>query len=303
MTQTAGKDSAWATRVDGASTVEVGFFGSSGCQLFGRLHSPSNLAPTAGVIVCSPLHAEFAKNYGNEVILGQRLSHQGVSVLRFDYRGQGHSDGQSSEITLKSMVEDALHALEHMQSRTGVSHVGIVGCRLGGFVAACAASLWERAPLVLWEPILRPDTYVRDAIRSRVISSLSSTAADKLSAEVLRTYLNERGSVDVHGYPIHRNLVRSLQDRSLEDELGSSPRAIHVIQISKSQKVRSDLAAVIDEWSELGFAADVRCVTGELSWWFRGSHQSREEPEALANELAADTASWITSYLDERNPV
>lgn len=295
MRQIAAEDRLSATRMDGPSTIEAGFFGSNGPRLFGCLHSTSG-APTAGVIVCSPLHAAFAKNYRNEVLLARRLADRGVSVLRFHYRGQGHSDGEPSETTLGTLIDDSLRALEHLQLRTGAGRVGFVGCRLGGLVAAAAGSLSAGAPLVLWEPVLRPDSYVREAIRSRVISGLSGAPSDKVSSDMLMSYLNERGSVDIHGYPIYRDLVRSLQGRSLVDELGSEPRAVHVIQISRSQVVRSELKTAIDEWLQHGLEADVRCVTGDVAWWFRGAGRAREEPEiAMADEVVTDTVAWMTS--------
>lgn len=293
MREIATEDRVSAIRVDGSTQVDAGFFGSTGPRLFGCLHTPSGV-PRAGVIVCSPLHAEFAKNYGNEVLLARSLAREGLAVLRFHYRGQGHSDGEPNEIRLESLMEDSLRALSHLRSRTGVRRVGFVGCRLGGLVAAAAASSLDGAPLVLWEPVLKPDSYVREAIRSRVISSLTGAPAAQLSSDTLMTYLNERGSVDIHGYPIYRDLVASLEDKTLFDELGGSPRPVHVIQIGRSHTVRGDVAALEREWSQLGFAADVRCVAGDIGWWFRGAGRAREEPESLADEVVKDTVGWLT---------
>ncbi|MGH2597664.1 MAG: alpha/beta fold hydrolase [Actinomycetota bacterium] len=295
MREIATQDRASAHRVDGDTQIDACFFGPDDARLFGTLHTPSH-TPRAGVLVCSPLHADFAKNYAKEVRLARSLARDGFSVLRFHYRGQGHSDGDQSEITLESLVQDCRIALHHLQSSTGVRRFGFVGCRLGGFVAAAAASdaSSDGAPLVLWEPVLKPDRYVREAIRSRVISSLSGVKGEQLSSDTLMTYLHERGSVDIHGYPIYRALLESFEDRSLFDELGSTPRAVHVVQIGKSSTVRGDVAAVIGEWSRLGFAADVRCVIGEIAWWFGGASRPREEPERLAEEVVGDTVEWLT---------
>jgi pimeloyl-ACP methyl ester carboxylesterase len=300
MREIATEDGVTASRVDGSIRIEAGFFGSDGPRLFGCLHTPSQ-TPVAGVIVCSPLHADFAKNYGNEALLARNLAREGISVLRFHYRGQGHSDGEPSDITLESLVEDGLRALRHLRSRTGVGPVGFVGCRLGGFVAAAAASSCDGAPLVLWEPVLKPDSYLREAIRSRLISGLSGPRTEQLSSDTLMTFLDERGSVDIHGYPIYRDLVGSLHGKTLFDELGDGPRPVHVIQIGKSQTVRSDVAALVREWSLLGFAADVRCVAGEIAWWFRGAGRTREEPEGLADEVVADTVVWMTDQFSQED--
>jgi pimeloyl-ACP methyl ester carboxylesterase len=288
-----------ATRPDQKGTLEAGFFGPEDAQLFGCLHVPSE-SPRAGVLVCSPLHADFVKNYRSEVLLARRLTERGIAVMRFHYRGQGHSDGEPSDITFPSLVDDAALTLEHLRSRTSVDRIGFVGCRLGGLVAAAAASALDGAPLVLWEPVMRPDSYVREAIRSKMISSLSGASQDKLSSEALMSSLDDVGSVDIHGYPIFRDLVRSLEGRSLVAELGSTPRAIHVIQIGRSQSVRRNLADLADEWTRLGFAVSVQCMQGEVAWWFRGAGQAREESEAvLGDEMGTDSARWLTSQLVE----
>jgi len=286
-----------ATRPDGDATIEAGFFGPEDARLFGSLHIPLG-SPTAGVLVCSPLHADFVKNYRSEVQLARRLADRGFAVLRFHYRGQGHSDREPSDITFSSLVDDAVLALEDLRSRTGVERVGFMGCRLGGLVAAAAASKVEGAPLVLWEPVVRPDSYVREAIRSKTISALSGSATNGMSSEALMRSLDEQGSMDIHGYPIFRDLVRSLEGRSLAGEVGDEPRPVHVIQISRGSAIRRDLAEVADDWSQLGFAADVRRVSGDVAWWFRGAGSAREEPEALTNEVVTDSADWMTVQLE-----
>ena len=294
-------DDRLATRPDGSSTIEASFFGPDDARLFGCLHVPSG-SPTAGVLVCSPLHADFVKNYRSEVLLARKLADHGISVLRFHYRGQGHSDGALSDVTLRSLVADAGLALDHLRLRTGVERIGLVGCRLGGLVAAAAASKMQGAPLALWEPVLRFDSYVREAIRSKMMSSLSGASGDRLSSDALMSYLNDRGSVDVHGYPIFRDLVRSLEGRSLVSELGHTPRAIHLIQISRGPAVRGDLSAVLDEWTRHGLEASLQRVAGEVAWWFRGAGQAREGPEtSLATEMVADTVAWMTSHLIEES--
>ena len=287
-----------ATRPDGDATIQAGFFGPEDARLFGCLHIPAR-SPTAGVLICSPLHADFVKIYRNEVQLAQRLCSSGFAVLRFHYRGQGHSDGEPDDITFPSLVGDALIAIENLRSRTNVSRIGLVGCRVGALVAAGVGFRLEGAPLVLWEPVLRPDAYLREANRSRMISNLSGAVSAGVSSDVRISDLNERGSLDVHGYPIYRELVQSLQGRSLVEELGDAPRAVRVIQISKSRVVRKDLAAVINRWERLGIVADVRCVVGEIAWWFRGASAVREQSEAVAEEIARETSGWMTAQFDE----
>jgi alpha/beta superfamily hydrolase len=52
-----------------------------------------------------------------------------LAVVRFHYRGGGHSDGQASQVTHDSMVEDALAASEWLVEKTGIARIGLVGTR------------------------------------------------------------------------------------------------------------------------------------------------------------------------------
>lgn len=52
-----------------------------------------------------------------------------MAVVRFHYRGGGHSDGQASQVTHDSMVEDALAASEWLVEKTGIARIGLVGTR------------------------------------------------------------------------------------------------------------------------------------------------------------------------------
>ncbi|MGQ0669868.1 MAG: alpha/beta hydrolase, partial [Actinomycetota bacterium] len=126
------------------------FFGSASERLFGVMHTPP-AAPSGGVVVCSPLYAEFARNYRREVLLGRALAERGIAVQRFHYRGSGHSDGQPGAMTFASMLGDAAVAAERLVGETGVRRVAFVATRWAALVAAAAAARYD-SPLSLWQP-------------------------------------------------------------------------------------------------------------------------------------------------------
>ena len=213
-TQTLAKRFTAAHSEEG-TTTEAGYFGLGPQMMFGCLLTPARV-PGGSVIICPPVHADAAKSYRSEVVLARALAHQGFEVLRFHYRGQGHSDGDSSMTTFESMTEDVIMALSFLRSRIETSRFAVIGCRLGGLVAAAVASLHDSsAPLVLWEPVLEPRLYLREAIRARLIGDLSTkgTASDSPGPRI--DQLQEGESIDIHGYPIHGSMVRSLEGRTL----------------------------------------------------------------------------------------
>ena len=285
-----------ASRIDSDTRIEMGFLGPRPDRLFACLSTPRE-APTGGMVICPPLHADFSKNYRSEVLLGRALSRAGYAVIRFHYRGQGHSDGDPRRMSFTSLKEDALQAADHLRSTTGVTRLGFMGCRMGGLVAAAVAGSHDMAPLVLWEPVLEVGAYVQEAIRARLIGNLSASREDRVDPAALKGQLDQEGSLDVHGYPIHLNLIQSLSGTRLQDELGDGWRPIMLIQIGRSRNLRVEYAALVREWSSLGLPVSVHHVSSEIAWWFRGALQSREQPDALADDTIARTVDWVGAQL------
>src|SRR5207342_1916957 len=95
--------------------------------------------------------------------------------------------------------------------------------------------------------------YVHEAIRARLIGDLSAAREDRGTSAALKERLDREGSLDVHGYPIHLNLIRSLTGKKLQDEMGDACRPILLIQIGRSRELRAGYAAVVRDWSALGF--------------------------------------------------
>lgn len=281
-----------ASRVDAETRVDVGFFGRGSSRLFGSVIS-SPEEPLGGVVICPPLHADFSKNYRNEVLLGQALARQGFAVLRFHYRGQGHSDGDPRSVSLESLTKDAVAAVDFLRSRIGVERLGLVGCRLGAFIAAAAAASLDGAPVSLWEPVVDPGRYLRDAIRARLIGDLRGRETERASADALMEQLHREGFVDIHGYPIHLGLVQSMEGKMLPTELGDNQRPILLVEISRGRDLRREYASLVDEWSSKGLPVEVLRIAGEVGWWFRGGHQEREDVNRLGVEALGVTVDWM----------
>jgi pimeloyl-ACP methyl ester carboxylesterase len=279
------------SRHDGGLRTDVGFFGPRGSRTFGSLNFPTR-PPIGGVVISPPLHADFAKNYRNEVLLGRALAQRGFAVLRFHYRGQGHSDGDPSRMTLESLKDDTLAAAAFLPATVRIDRLGLVGCRLGGLVAAAAASSLGDVPLSLWEPVLDPARYLREASRARQIGELGGrggTSSGSLMDEL------RQGFVDIHGYPIHLALMESLEGRMLVNELGTRQRPILLVRISRRREL-GQYGDVVGTWSSWGFPIRVHHVAGEVGWWFRGGSQDRDDATRIGEEAAGATADWMGEH-------
>ena len=79
--------------------VESVFFRSGPYRLEGELLYPESLPPTGAVVIANP-HPLLGGDMRNNVVagLGDGLAERGLTVLRFNYRGVGRSEGPAIDV-------------------------------------------------------------------------------------------------------------------------------------------------------------------------------------------------------------
>lgn len=120
-------------------TERITFPGHDGNQLAARLDMPQGphlaTALFAHCFTCS-------KDIPAARRIAARLAGMGIAVLRFDFTGLGHSQGEFANTTFTSNADDLTAAAEYLQSR-GMAPSLLIGHSLGG-----AAVLKARASIV-----------------------------------------------------------------------------------------------------------------------------------------------------------
>ena len=116
------------------------YFSTPAGKLAGIMHHPDH--PSARcVITCHGLFSD--KESDKFVTIGEQLAKEGITVLRFDFRGCGESDGKIEDTTITGRREDLTAALSFIRAhKPSVSHtIGLLGSSMGGYislhVAAC----------------------------------------------------------------------------------------------------------------------------------------------------------------------
>lgn len=79
------------------------------------------------------------KNSTTNKTLTRALTEQGIAAFRFDFFGQGESDGPFENITVTVALGQALAALDLLAAR-GYKRIGLAGSSFGGLIAILAAS-------------------------------------------------------------------------------------------------------------------------------------------------------------------
>ena len=280
------------TPLPDGSVERAEYLGSPGARVFSYLHRPVP-DPRAAVLICSPVHGEFARNYRREVLFARRLATEGIAVERFHYLCTGNSDGDCEHLTFDSMVEDSVTCAQHLLREVGEVPLLVVGSRWGSIVAASTAARFPDAALVLWEPLLETARFFKDAFRNRLIKEKRAGTKDIATGTDLERRLVAGEPVDVVAHRIEVELFRSSVGRTLEGELGPDPRDVFVVQLGTTGTLRPDLARQVERWRNAGLRVDTACIRGQESWWLVDETLPDEGSRPMTQELIELSTQWI----------
>jgi hypothetical protein len=112
------------------------FFDPGGHRVSAVLSSPASDTGTVAVLCHGFLSS---KNSTTNRTLTRELNDRGLATFRFDFFGQGESDGPFEDITVSLAIGQAMAALDWVAER-GYRRIGLVGSSFGGLVALLAAA-------------------------------------------------------------------------------------------------------------------------------------------------------------------
>lgn len=206
---------------------KITFPGHSGGALAARLDLPEGPVRAAALFAhCFTCSKDIA---GARRIAG-RLAALGIAVLRFDFTGLGHSEGEFANTGFSSNVEDIVAAARWL-SREGMAPQILIGHSLGGAAAIAAAP--ELPALKALVTIGAP------ADPSHVLHNFGSS----LDA-IMR---DGAAQVELAGRPfeIRRAFVEDIRGARLDSVLGRLRAALLVMHAPRDAVVGIDNAAEI----------------------------------------------------------
>jgi pimeloyl-ACP methyl ester carboxylesterase len=144
------------------------FFNAEPQRLFGVYYQPSeNTGVGPAVLICPPIGNEYVRSYNAIRKLCERLSQNGVPVLKFDYCGLGDSYGDGSESNVGEWRANIRAAASELSRQSGQTQVTVVGLRLGAALAAGITLDGVRTKnLVLWDPVVDGADYLAELERA-----------------------------------------------------------------------------------------------------------------------------------------
>jgi alpha-beta hydrolase superfamily lysophospholipase len=124
-------------------------FLSEGQKVAAVLHLPEAKNPPCVIASHGLLSSKESDKY---IALGERLSQEGIAMLRFDFRGCGESEGRWEDSTISRRLADLDAAIQFVKSRRGVGkRMGLMGSSLGGYLTLIRTSTGGGAKaVVIW---------------------------------------------------------------------------------------------------------------------------------------------------------
>lgn len=210
----------------------IEFPGAMGESLAARLDEPE------GEIVGYALFAHCftcSKDIAAAARIARRLAERGLGVLRFDFTGLGHSDGEFANTSFSSNIEDLLAASKWLSAERRGPAV-LIGHSLGGAAVLAAAGRVDtcRAVATIGAPA-DPD-HVR---------ALFKDGIERIERE-------GEAEVSIGGRPfrIRKDFLDDLTSHDPAERIGRLRRALLIFHAPMDQIVGVGNAAQIFEWAK-----------------------------------------------------
>lgn len=275
------------------------YFNSDGYNLFGVLYTPGVPGTPAGrgYLLCHPFAEEKKSAQTVLVQIARVLCERGFPVLVFDLRGCGDSGGDLAEATLTAWREDLQNAAYFFRQQTDVGSLGAIGVRLGAFLCAshpAASALFDQ--MILVEPVLQPDRYLKHALKGKLIKELLTAGVATSRRESLLGDLAGGASIDFDGHEISPAFYNdAVQQTDPEYLLAGYPGAIVLLSLSITGKMRGELQKAAARWSAGKRAFRAQVVQMEPFWHLLDTPDCRQLVETLA-EAASNAGQPLPDF-------
>jgi hypothetical protein len=240
------------------------------------------------LVQCHGLGVEQIALYRAEVLNARAMAAAGIPVFRYHARGHGDSSGDFATVTLEALIEDALAAATEARVRSGATATAWLGIRFGALVAAHAARRDTTShALALWEPPGRPPDYFRGMLRGMLFSQVAEGRKPDATVDELLARLERDGSLDVHGYFLHRAIVVSAREEDVARVLSKWRGPTLLAQIQNRAKLAAPAAAIVESLEAAGAHVTTLLVRDEPGWHFT------QNPAWECERLVRGTTEWL----------
>lgn len=261
------------------------YFGAGQPSLFGVLHEPAGPAVRDAVVLCHAFAEEKLWAHRIYVELARELAARGHAALRFDFSGNGDSDGLFAESSLESNVADLHSAIAELKARVRRDHVTLLGLRLGAVAAVVAADRRDDVSrLILWNPIVDGRRYMQELLRVNIATQSAVYGEVTADREALVEQMRAGQTVNVDGYELSLPMYEQVSAIDLRRPHAFAGPCLIV------QADRNPAARMPADVGDLGkhFAKAEACLVQEEPFW-----KETLQVCVRAERLFSTTLTWM----------
>lgn len=244
-----------------------GYLPGPGGDLYGTLHLPERPATDTAVVLVEPFGEEKKCAYRLLVRLARALAACGIPVLRFDLSGTGDSPGEHAQADYAGWCAEVRAAADFVRQQAGISAWCPIGVRFGALPALQAAADLAPRAMVLLEPVLSGNEFLRDLERRQKIKDMMSGQRDDTGADAASRW-QAGETVDFGGVAVSAGLAGQLAEVEAGNLVGDlAPAcALQVIRVSGSAKLPPAWQPLVDAAKQTTVVAD-KPFWGQLEYY------------------------------------
>jgi uncharacterized protein len=274
--------------------MESSFFfkNKNNYRLFGIMHTPERaLAGKVAIVCCSPLFEEKLHSHRILVNFARYAADQGIHVLRFDYYGDGESEGLFEEASTVSRIQDIESAVGFIEKEVNPSLIILLGLRLGGTLAILTAhNILKIGGIVAWAPIINVKEYLHQILRINLSNQLAVHKRILCNREGLIAQIMSGKSVNIEGYELSKPFFDQAVRINLLRDRHNLKKPICIFQISEKHATDKELQKFVDDLENENVEFQ---KLEESRFWL-----TQKIIYPACTELYSLTTKWIVSFLN-----
>ena len=199
----------------------------------------------------------------------QLLAELGYTVIVGDLYGTGDSEGGFSDASWDVWQKD-LEAFVALGSQNEHQRLSCCALRAGSLFAAELTNnhIVQFEHIVLWHPVTNGNNYLRQLLRLRIASQITTQNTPKESTKDLLASFTEGHSVEIAGYEIPADIAISLSKTSLKSFQLKSSSHVHWFDLVSEQGLPVPPASVkvVEQWQDQDVKVSAEAVQGDHFW-------------------------------------
>jgi hypothetical protein len=269
---------------------------------------PTESVGPIGWVVCHSFGLEQVQLGRLEVGVARQLAAMGSPVIRYNGQGYGDSEGRAHEVDLQSHLTDAVDAVSVLREVTTPRHIGLLGARFGGMVAALAADRLGVDYVAAWEPVINGSQFVEQLLRQPALSAIAARTNSARSIKQMKDEIARDGWTDLGGFPLSKTAFEQVSGVRLMDDLRSFHGSSLLVGITPTGEPRAELTQLQTRFQELG--GDCTLTTLQDRGGFgRFRYSDGDENTAkidtqwdLTKRITAETLRWCAGLVPGLQP-